>query len=57
MIIQINHYHIKKCMLYKAEFSIHKHSKTNFISASINKNADGKMNVSTFSFKTWYFFL
>lgn len=44
----------KKCMLYKAEFSIHKHSKTNIISALINKNADGKMIVSTF-FKTWYF--
>lgn len=43
-------------MLYKAEFSVHKHSKTNIISALINKNADGKMNVSTF-FKKFGIFL
>lgn len=37
-------------MLYYAEFFIHKHSKTNIIFASINKNAGEKMDVSIFFF-------
>lgn len=51
------HDNSEKTLSYKkAEFSIHKHSKTNIISALINKNADGKMNVSTF-LKNLVFFL